>query len=807
VIERDALLRVDERQHRDSRAAVASLLRERLAPARIDGSGPVPDDSSEVGGLPVYLTSFVGREDEVAALRERLRRSRLVVLVGPGGAGKTRLAVEVASSARDAYPDGTWFVDLAPLASEQQMAAAVTGVLGPLDTAGRSPVDTIVCHLRGRRSLLVLDNCEHLVVAAAALADALVRGCPEVRVLATSRERLGVAGEAAWRVSTLPIPAAGPHVGADELLRYAAAGLFVDRASQVEPSFALTAANAPAVAEVCRQLDGLPLAIELAAARVRVLTVEQIAERLRDRFRLLTGGSRTTSSSASGRHQTLRALVDWSHDLLSDDERALLRRLVVFSGGWSLDAAECVCADPALAGSSLNPHGVLDLLTGLVDKSLVVAEARGSEERYRFLETIREYAEEKLDQSLEADDLRRRHADWCLALAERAAPHIQVFALGRRAGRRGWMDRLELELDNLRAALAWAERTADSALGLRLAGALHGFWFAGRTLEGCAWVDTFLALDGGAIPPPLHARSLCYRSEMSQPTTADRALGDRCAEEALAIYREIGDPDELAYALETRAAARARVDASIDVVALSDEAVALARRIGDRVRLVAALLRLGSGLYMAGDLERAETVALEADRIACEDGSSGPPAMLASRVLGHIALSRGDPARAARCFEEELTRTRAFDDRYTSVIPETNLGAAYLALGDRARAASWFAEALAVLRDRPSDANLVRCLHGLARLCRRPEQAARLLGVAAAHWPQFWGGPTNHPAPNDEALVEALRTALEPDAFAAAWAEGRATTVEEAIACALDVAAEFAASAPVDDVVEAQPDR
>src|SRR5262245_27401277 len=371
--------------------------------------------------LPLQLTSFVGRARALAAVHDLLGRARLLTLTGAGGCGKTRLALQAAAEAVDAHPDGVWFVDLAPLADAALLPAAVLAALGLQETPGRPAMAALVEHLRLRGLLLVVDNCEHLVDACARLVDALLRACPRLAVLATSREMLSVPGEAAWRVPSLALPDAwAPTPAADDLARYEAIALFVERARLVQSDFVLAAANADAVRQVCGRLDGIPLALELAAARVRVLPVEQIAARLDDRFRLLTGGSRT----ALRRQQTLKALVDWSYDLLSGAERAVLRRLAVFSGGWALGAGEAVCADDPGAGPSdavadVDRAEVLDVLTALVDKSLVQAEPRAGEERYRLLETIRQYAEDKLLDAGEAAAVRARHRDWCLALAER----------------------------------------------------------------------------------------------------------------------------------------------------------------------------------------------------------------------------------------------------------------------------------------------------------------------------------------------------------------------------------------------------
>ncbi len=391
--------------------------------------------------LPLALSSFIGREKELAEIEKLLADHRLLTLTGPGGCGKTRLALKAAFEVAEGFEDGAWWVGLASLSDPDIVPQAVAQALSVREAPGRSLNDALVEHLTPRKSLLILDNCEHLVEGCAGLVDALLRSCPNLKILATSREFLGVGGEVVWATPPLSVPDDHDAPLPEALLRDDAAKLFVERARSVAPAFALTEQNASALARLCRRLDGMPLAIELAAARARVLSVSQIAERLDDRFRLLKSESRTVDP----RQRTLRATMDWSHDPLADDERVLFRRLSVFAGGFALEAAEQVCA-----GEGIERVDVLDLLSRLVDKSLVVAEERGGEARYRLLETVRQYGEEKLDESTEeAAATSRHHAGYFLELAEAAEPAMLM------PGQEAWMARLELEHDNLRAALGW----------------------------------------------------------------------------------------------------------------------------------------------------------------------------------------------------------------------------------------------------------------------------------------------------------------------------------------------------------------
>ncbi|MEJ7816454.1 MAG: AAA family ATPase, partial [Rubrobacter sp.] len=418
-------------------------------------------DASLTNNLPLELSSFVGREKELAEVKRLLEDTRLLTLTGAGGCGKTRLALAIASELLEGFEDGVWMVELVPLADPSLVPQAVASTLGVREEPGRSPTETLSDYLGSKKLLLVLDNCEHLIEACAALAETLLRSCSELRVLATSREALGITGEVAWPVPSLSLPDLRRLPAVESLPQYESALLFVERAEAVKPDFALTEQNAPAVAQVCYRLDGIPLAIELAAARVKVLPVEQISERLDDCFRLLAAGSRT----AMPRHRTLHATMDWSHELLPEAERTLFRRLSVFSGGFSLDAAEWVCA-----GEELERDEGLELLSHLVDKSLVVAREEGGEARYRLLETVRQYGWERLSESDEAVEFRERHAGYYLALAEEAEPEL------KREGQVAWLERLERERDNLRAAMRWLLGRGELEEVARLGWALWLFW-------------------------------------------------------------------------------------------------------------------------------------------------------------------------------------------------------------------------------------------------------------------------------------------------------------------------------------------
>jgi predicted ATPase/DNA-binding SARP family transcriptional activator len=716
--------------------------------------------------LPAPLTRFIGREREITELRPLLTPTRdadtlrLITFSGVGGCGKTRLALQVAASLTDAFPDGVWLVELASLADAALVPQAIATALRLREQPDHTLTETLAGSLRPRALLLVLDNCEHLVAACAALAHRLLTSCPHLRILATSRELLGIDGEYPYPVPPLSLPEAPGGAKATDgsplhhLSRSEAVQLFVERARTAVPRFQLTEANASAVATICRRLDGLPLAIELAAARMRIFSTEQIAARLDDRFHLLAGGSRV----ALPRHRTLRALIDWSYDLLSEPERGLLRRLSVFAGGWTLEAAEAVCADddrrpptvddrrPIRRGRRPAAGGhvaVLDLLTRLGEKSLVAVEQEGDGPRYLLLETVREYARERLVEVGEEPAVRWRHLVFFARWAEEAAPCL------RGEEGRVWMNRFEAAHDNLRAALAWAREVgaapdgrAAIELGLKLVTGLGPFWWRrGYLAESRAHSAAMLAV-AGVVATPMRAQALDAAAAMAR-LQRDCPAARMLHEEALAVYRDLADQRGIA----------------------------------------GTLTGLATIAGLQGDVARARQLLTESLAIG---RAMSIPAVVASALneLGLVEISARNYDAASAVLQESLATSQALGDQQGIATALNNLGIATLAEGRADEAHRLFGESLRMKWDTRLWSGIPWTLAGLAGVAAAQEQrerAARLFGAAAAGQESMGSSLP----PDFAECVAALREAIGESAFAAAWAEGAAMTLPQAVGYAL----------------------
>jgi len=766
--------------------------------------------------LPHPLTSLIGREQEIRDITRALSRSRLVTLVGGGGVGKTRLAIQVAREHTSNPRQTVAFVELATLTDPALLPTFVAAVLGIREEARPEPVSVLQAltdWFSTHAGLLVLDNCEHLIDAAASLTQTLLERCPDLRILTTSRQRLGMIGEITWRVPSLPVPDV-EHLPADSAeakaaaLAFPAIRLFAERASSADKEFHLNRReDIEAICRICYRLDGIPLAIELAAARVGSLTVEAIYGKLDQRFRLLTSGSRT----ALPRQQTLRSLIDWSYDLLNESEKALLYRLSVFSGGWTLEAAEAVASvgdegrgmrdeneslplQPTLnsqpsavtSSSSLSPFisslDVEELLTSLVDKSLVVVDTSGSSVRYRLLETVRQYAREKLTDYGNADEVRQRHVRFYLDLAEEAARHL------RGPEQSVWLQRLESDHDNLRTVLEGDDKIAN----LRMAGALWRFWFVrGHLSEGRARLSE-------AISQARQAEGQGGKNDVSRATalhgagTLASAQGDdasarRLLEESLAIRRELGDQRGMADSLVNLGIVAHSLADYTSAQILHEESLAIRRELGDKGGIANSLANLGNVAYSQGDYTASRSLHEEGLALHRELGNRGGIANSLGN-LGDVAYAQGDNISAKALNEESLAIRRELGDRGGTADALGNLGDVAYSQSDYIIARTLYEESLAIQRDLGDKGGIaysLECLSAVAAAQGQTDYAVRVWGAASA----LRDATGSYLPPNEleeyNRQVATARQILDEEAFLTAWEQGRTMKIDQAIRFAL----------------------
>ncbi|MBV9359413.1 MAG: helix-turn-helix domain-containing protein [Chloroflexi bacterium] len=725
--------------------------------------------------LPQLRTTLIGREREVAQVRDLLAgpTDRLVTVTGVGGAGKTSLGLQAASELRRRFPDGVWLVELAPVADPALVPHAIADVLELRQAGSGAPVQLLASFLRAKHVLLVLDNCEHLLAACADLVEQLLARCPQLWVLVTSREPLLVVGEQLVRVPPLAVPDAAEAATVQGVASAAAVRLFLARARAVLPTFELTPRNAPVVAAVCARLDGLPLALELAAAWVRLLTPEQILERLNAEFGLLKSISRT----APVRHQTLRATLDWSHALLSEAERVVLRRLAVFVGGWDLAAAEAVCA----AGDR-ERGDTLDHLARLVDKSLVVVEVGETAARYRLLETVRDYAAGRLREAAETAAARARHAAWYLGLAEQVNATASVIE-GSRAGAPPAADAvLDREQDNVRAALRWYLDTGQAEPGLRLGAVLAGFWYVrGRYAEGRAWLDALLALPSTAPPTAHRAAAMAWAADLAYDQ-GDYAGADGLLGEAQRVADQVGDEATRALCLQFRGnVARARGDLAT-AWALYEQALDGARRLDDRVGRPLTLILMALVCVERGDADRASELAGTACELYRRLGNTWGRTR-ALYILGRAAQARGEQLAARAYLLEGLEQQRGLGDQQGVAWSLLALAHSSLGLGETRAAVELFSESLRVAAEASDRLSVVHCLEGVALMARgdHPYDAVRLAAAAQALRGVLDAQPYPPEREHLERCLREGRRALGAAAYAAAWASGGAMLAHEAI--------------------------
>jgi non-specific serine/threonine protein kinase len=774
---------VPTRIERDKRACLPDIVRladrRRAEPVakpilsvKRAGNGATSPEPRVPNNLPVQWTSFIGRERVLLDVSRLLEANHLVTLTGAGGCGKTRLALEVAKRQVDNFPDGVWLIELAPLADPALVGQAIASVLDLRETPGKPIAHTLAEHLQTRQTLLVVDNCEHLIDGAAQIVDVILGACDRVRVLATSREALRISGELDWRVPSLAVPVANPLAAVKDIVDVESVRLFVERARAVRTDFGVIEQNVVSIAQICRRLDGLPLAIELAARQVKVLPLDQIAAGLDQRFRSLTGGSRT----ALPRHQTLAALVAWSYDLLTTSAQTLFDRLSVFAGGFTLDAATAVCG---------NSENVIASLSELVSKSMVIADGGGEGvERYHLLETLRQYGWERLTAAGEAEIIQQRHAAYFLDLAEEAKLH--QFGPEELT----YLARLDRELDNLRVAFRWLVDRGEADEGLRLAAALEFFWWY-RGLdhtEGHAWRTQVLDLPAATRPSAARANALLWTA-LCTIDHNDLPGARRLFAEALSTAEQVGDERMLAWIMH-RTSRYGGPDQvrwyGASELDLAKGSLAIYQASGDQWGIAITQAWLGYLEYRRGETEHAHRHLAEGLAVACSVGERHCIAF-ALRWLGEVTSVASD-AEAGDYLNESLRLYRELGDIQGVAYVELLLGRLAYLHGRYSSAPEHFRASLRLFNQETWWGMIAQCLDGLAMVAAQQEQRTQALRLAGASL--SLSDLTMQPAyPIERADVDrtlaSVRQALGEERAAAAWAEGQAMTLEEAVAYAL----------------------
>jgi predicted ATPase len=732
--------------------------------------------------LPAQLTSFIGREREIAEARKLFSSTRLLTFIGPGGTGKTRLCLQVAAEQIPEFKDGVWLIELAQLADPTYILSAIASTFNIRELQGAQLIDTVTDYLRGKQLLLILDNCEHLIEMCARLSDHFLHACPKLKMITSSREALGIDGETVYRVPSLSLPqdlAAGDGGISNGLMNYEATRLFSERARKANSQFTLTKENARAVTQICKRLDGIPLAIELAAARVKLFTPQQIAERLDDRFKLLTGGSRT----ALPRQQTLRALIDWSYLTLNEMEQDVLRRLAVFSGGWTFEAAEAVAGEME----------AMDGLSGLVNKSLVNVEEREDESRYRYLETIRQYAMEKLLESGDAVDVRDRHLAHFLEVSRRAEAHFGT------TQRLLWVNRLEVEHDNIRSALGWALES-DPESALQMVCSLSLFWMSHNYLtEGCYWCQAAItradaaSLEGDKIDPT-RARAYTVLALLSV-NRGDHPTGQIAAKQGVALARGLDDKLILVNALTFLGFSSAYLG---DVTLAFDslhESEDICRKLGYRQELANVLQALASvtlEVHGAGATEQLQSYMEES--LALSQGSVDPDAAVRTEgILARLAFYRGNLPEARKHADLMLDLHREMGDLLSVTGHQSEMAHVARQLGNFEEALGLYRETLQEWQEighRGAVAHQLECFAFIAKSQEQGERAVKLMGAAEA-----LRAASNSPRTPQEAIeydkeLAGLRAGMDEKAFNLLWEEGQSMNMEQAVDFALGENAE-----------------
>jgi predicted ATPase/DNA-binding CsgD family transcriptional regulator len=757
---------------------------------------PTAPGRAVTSNLPAYLTPLIGRQQEAQVVCSFLQRPeiRLLTLTGPGGVGKTRLGVQVATDLVNDFANGVCFVSLGPISDPELVIATIAQALdlpeaGDAGQGQTQPLQRLKTYLREKQVLLLLDNFEQVVTAAPFLVE-LLGACPGLKILVTSRAVLRVQGEYESAVPPLALPALKYPPDAEAVSRYAAVVLFLQRAQAKRPDFHITDANAPVIAEICECLDGLPLAIELAAARIKLLPPEALLARLEHRLQILTSGAR----GLPVRQQTLRSTIKWSYELLPADEQRLFRRLSVFVGGCNLKAVEVVCGEADAVALD-----VLDGVASLLDNSLLQqTEQAGDEPRFVMLETIREYGRECLEASGEKEEIRRAHANYSMALAEEAEPKLCS------AERENWVHRLEREHDNIRAALIWSVEQKEAATALRLGGALWQFWLLqGHLSEGRQWLEKALAIgvpqagrlkgtESGTlttqVSSALRAKALGGAGVLAHYQGDYRQAKVLC-EESLALFRELGDKRGMVASLNglgliVGQTTRARNDYAV-ARALYEESLTIVRELGDIWWIAETLWDFARVAIYQGDYTAGNPLWEESLAIFRELGDRRRIAEILGSLGGYMAFYQGNYIIELTSMEESLAIMRELGDRRSSARLLWALGHAAFVQDDYAKARTFYEEALAILQELGVKWFIAACLDGLAEVAvaqDQPEWAAHLLGAAALLREALGVSPPPYNLANYERTVATTRAQLGEERFAAAWAEGQEMTLEQVLA-------------------------
>jgi predicted ATPase/class 3 adenylate cyclase len=726
---------------------------------------PLTSLDARPNNLPVQSTSLIGREHDLDEVKALIVNHRLVTLLGAGGVGKTRLALQVGADLLDRYPDGAWIAELAPVTDAELVSSVIAKMLGISQQEGRPVDESIPLWLKRKKVLLILDNCEHVVEIVARLADAIIHSCPDVLMVATSRQPLGIRGEVVHRLPSLSIPDDIAGLRTPDALRYGAIALFVDRAKAADSRFSLSDDNALIVADVCRRLDGIPLAIELAAARVKVLSIHNLAQRLDDRFKILTGGSRT----ALPRQKTLSALIDWSYDLLTPQEQTLFSRVAVFAGGFGLDAATAVCA-----GEGVDEVDLLDLLSSLTDKSLVVADTTGDRERYRLLESTRAYALQKLDASGERERLARRHAEYFCDQAQ--AADLRFGSESNAV----WLASVELEIDNYRAALEWAFTDGhDEALGGAVAGALQPLWVAGGlAVEGRYWIARAQAgLDESAHPRVAARlwRALAYLSDSKRKHD--------CSGRALALYQSLGDVHGVAWAFLSLTFALFQMGRLDEASKANASALAAMHECGDKLGAAHCLDHQATICRSSGDIAASRTLYAQAlGAYRAIGNESGAAAQLTN--LAELEFADGRVEEALRLAREFLELHTLGKNAKRLAFIYSNTAVYRIALGDVDRAREDAREGLRWAQQGGSAlvfAILLQHFALLGALRGQVRDAARLIGYVDLQYQNLGAQRETTEKWGYDRLMTALREQLSKADVETLAAEGAAAAEERAV--------------------------